>query len=344
MAAKHGNRVTLTDVAKEVGVSVQLVSAVLNSSGPSTIGASHETKEKVRDAARRMGYRRNSGAASLKNQKHGRIGVLIDRETAGVFLPQNMLAAISDELSKARFGLVLDNAVLSNPDSRSHSRLISDDCVDALFIAPSSEPSSSFVKDLKKFNLPLVWLHRPLSKNSICFDESGAAAGLVKHLSEQGFKSIHFLDVNAPTEESRFAMERAQGFREACKEHRVDGQIHFEKRVPRPERASFFREWLMNHPNRHAVIVGSCTAAQVFLDVAIAEGRTVPDTLALATFDSGNLCSANAPTLTAAIFSESEFGRVAGEKAVMMVNKSVANFRSRVIECPVQVGGTTAKQ
>lgn len=67
----------------------------------------------------------------------------------------------------------------------------------------------------------------------------------------------------------------------------VDGRIDFSQRVHHPQRAEFAKAWLEAHPEPVALMVGSCTATQVFLDVAIA------------TFDNGTLWNANAPTLTA---------------------------------------------
>ncbi|QDV63472.1 LacI family DNA-binding transcriptional regulator [Crateriforma conspicua] len=341
MAGSRTGRVTLADVAAEVNVSVQLVSAVMNGRGPSTIGASDETRRRVREAAERLGYRRNADAASLRTARHGRVGVLMDRQDAGVFLPQNILAAMSDCFGKANLGLMIDSVLLSNAEARRKSRLMNEDCVDALVVGLSRAPEPTLVRALRSMDLPLLWLHRPLSKNSVSYDEAEAAAGLVEHLAQRGHRTIHFLDLNAPPDDAFAIRQRAEGFQRACEANSIHGVINFDHLVPRPQRASFARQWLDDHPQPTAVILGSCTAAQVFLDVALQIGREVPRSLAIATFDSGTMCTANAPSITAAILSQQAFGQAAGEMAVTLATKSAQSCRSRMIPCPVQVGGTT---
>ena len=53
---------TLKDVAKEAGVSIGMVSRVINNYG----SFSQETKAKVSEAVKKLSYRRNATARALK--------------------------------------------------------------------------------------------------------------------------------------------------------------------------------------------------------------------------------------------------------------------------------------
>ena len=66
--------VTLKDIAREAGVSIATVSKVLRDEPETFIGAS--TREKVAAAARRMGYRQNLHARSLRTGKSELIGLM----------------------------------------------------------------------------------------------------------------------------------------------------------------------------------------------------------------------------------------------------------------------------
>ena len=68
--------VSMKDIARECGVSVATVSKALN--GQDDI--SQDTKEKVREAAQRMGYYPNLAARALKTKKTHNIGVLFADE------------------------------------------------------------------------------------------------------------------------------------------------------------------------------------------------------------------------------------------------------------------------
>ncbi|MCX7951327.1 MAG: LacI family transcriptional regulator [Clostridiales bacterium] len=68
-------KVTLKDIAKEVGVSVATVSYVLNGNSKQSI--SEETKDKIIQVANKLNYVPNLAARSLVMRKSGLVGVLI---------------------------------------------------------------------------------------------------------------------------------------------------------------------------------------------------------------------------------------------------------------------------
>ena len=78
--------VTLSDVAREVGVSRALVGKVLGSCS-GNIRVSAETARMIREAAERLHYQPNLSARVLTGQKSGLIGVLIDAQPPAVTFP-----------------------------------------------------------------------------------------------------------------------------------------------------------------------------------------------------------------------------------------------------------------
>lgn len=69
-------RVTINDVAREAGVSATTVSFVL--SDKPGVSISPESRQRVREAARTLGYRGNAAARSLASQRTELIGVVTD--------------------------------------------------------------------------------------------------------------------------------------------------------------------------------------------------------------------------------------------------------------------------
>ena len=67
MSRRAGN-ITLRDIAEEVGVSSMTVSAVING-GNSSTRISEVTRERVREAALRLGYRPNAEAQALSRRR-----------------------------------------------------------------------------------------------------------------------------------------------------------------------------------------------------------------------------------------------------------------------------------
>jgi len=71
--------VYMKDIAAEVGVSVSLVSKVLNGKMGTSL-AREEIVRAIHRVAREMGYRKNQSAAALRRRKHNAIGVMIHRD------------------------------------------------------------------------------------------------------------------------------------------------------------------------------------------------------------------------------------------------------------------------
>ena len=74
-------KVTIRDVAREAGVSVTLVSFVMNAKmgkdGRLDCPVNPGTAARVLEVAKRLGYRRNNAAASLRSGKSHSIAVIV---------------------------------------------------------------------------------------------------------------------------------------------------------------------------------------------------------------------------------------------------------------------------
>ena len=68
--------VTLSDIAKAVGVSRSAVSKALLGGGGKTTQVSEKTIERIRQSALRMGYRPNLLAQRLASRRHDIIGLI----------------------------------------------------------------------------------------------------------------------------------------------------------------------------------------------------------------------------------------------------------------------------
>src|SRR4051812_39102921 len=71
------NRITITDVAREAGVSAGTVSRVLNPHLNDSIKISDATRQLVHTAVARLGYQANPFASALRRQRSGVVGAII---------------------------------------------------------------------------------------------------------------------------------------------------------------------------------------------------------------------------------------------------------------------------
>ena len=98
---------SIKDIAKACGVSVATVSKALN--GHNDI--SQATKEKVREAARQIGYMPNSAARALKTNRTYNLGVLfVDEAQSG--LTHEFFAAVLDSFKRHAEGRGYDLSLI----------------------------------------------------------------------------------------------------------------------------------------------------------------------------------------------------------------------------------------
>ena len=144
---------SIKDIAKACGVSVATVSKALN--GHNDI--SQATKEKVREAARQLGYMPNSAARALKTNRTYNLGVLfVDEAQSG--LTHEFFAAVLDSFKRHAEGRGYDITFINHNIGHGHSSYL-EHCryrgVDGV-IAACVQFDDPEVVELAYSNLPLV--------------------------------------------------------------------------------------------------------------------------------------------------------------------------------------------
>jgi LacI family transcriptional regulator len=95
--------VTIKNIAAELGLSVSAVSKALNDYPD----IAPQTRQLVKETARRMGYRASAAARSLRTHKTNTIGLilcLLDRHLTDPYY-LDLLASIGEECSRQSFDL-----------------------------------------------------------------------------------------------------------------------------------------------------------------------------------------------------------------------------------------------
>lgn len=184
--------VTLKDIAREAGVSVATVSKVLRGEPETFIGAS--TREKVAAAARRMGYRQNLHARSLRTGKSELIGLMAFDVNIRVALLR--LQAV-DQAVRARG---YRTAVWSASGQVDAEQRALDECqshmADGLILVhPSAALSGSMLQPLLEAGTPVVTLEPVpgVDLDCVTVDRRHGTYLAVRHLLELGHRRIALL-------------------------------------------------------------------------------------------------------------------------------------------------------
>ena len=102
MSKSLKKRATIVDVAKECGVSQATVARVL--SGQTGIRTKENTRKRVLEAAKKVGYQRNAIAANFRLQKSNSIAVSI-ADITNPFFPE-VVKGIQEVLREAGYSII----------------------------------------------------------------------------------------------------------------------------------------------------------------------------------------------------------------------------------------------
>ena len=207
---------SIKDIAKACGVSVATVSKALN--GHNDI--SQATKEKVREAARQLGYMPNSAARALKTNRTYNLGVLfVDEAQSG--LTHEFFAAVLDSFKRHAEGRGYDITFINHNIGHGHSSYL-EHCryrgVDGV-IAACVQFDDPEVVELAYSNLPLVTVdHVFNNRAAVLSDNVDGIRKLVDQLTALGHERIAYIHGE---QHSAVTQKRLVGFYRACAAHGI---------------------------------------------------------------------------------------------------------------------------
>ncbi|MFW6775006.1 LacI family DNA-binding transcriptional regulator [Nocardioides sp. CPCC 205120] len=199
-------RVTLADVARAAGVDVSLVSRVLRGHDVKVLD---ETKERIHQQARELGYRPNAIARSLRSAKAGAFGLVIPNFSNPVYA--QIIAGA--ETAAARRGSVMMTSSGEGWSRSAWYEALDGGRVDGLLVAGGS------AVELASLRVPYLLVNRsvPGVARHLVLDDERAAGEAAGHLLALGHRHLAF--VGGPADADT-AQRRWAGFRAAVGEHR----------------------------------------------------------------------------------------------------------------------------
>lgn len=183
--------ITITEVAKEAGVSITTVSRVLNNNYP----VKKETRDKIEKAIEKLNYKPNAMARSLITKKTANIGVIVPGIT-NLFFP-TIVEAISEFTKKSGYSISLSS---TGGDSKVEMELVDvmvSKQVDGLIsIDPSIEClESGFYTEIAE-NTPVLVVNASPNGykcNFVCYDEEVGTTEAFQYLKKLGHSKIAFV-------------------------------------------------------------------------------------------------------------------------------------------------------
>lgn len=204
--------VTIKDIAKEVGVSYSTVSRALSGS----LRTNPQTRERILEAARRLGYTPNQNAVNLKLAKSHTIGLYFSNisNMSSPFILHDIVKSVYSTIDNS-YNVVVKGIDRHEPGSLSTAKY------DGILILSQKPDDDEFIEEAIAKGIPVVVFNRAVYHTvaNILTDETKGEQEAMEYLLQNGHKKIGIIE-GIPSLASTRARHR--GWREAFAKYNMD--------------------------------------------------------------------------------------------------------------------------
>lgn len=311
--------ITIYDIARELNISGATVSRALMDHPSVNIN----TKQRVQDAAKRMGYRSNQLASNLRKKKSNIIGIIVGNLNSSFM--SNVIFGVEKVLSDAGYNLIISQSLDSVTKEIAIAQAMYNNRVDGLLVslAYSTENADHFESFVKR-GIPLVYFDRAWPHPecpSVEIDNVRAAYEITSHLIKQGCKRIAHVTA---FKLSSVAADRFKGYRQALEEY----SIPFDEGLVIPTQLTLeagveAAHTLLNMTERpDGVFVTNDACAVSCMQELKRNGIKIPEDIAFAGFNNDTESSIIEPNLTTVDYKGYEMGTTAAQILLDRLNNA----------------------
>lgn len=195
-----GSMVTLRDVAAHAGVSVSVVSRILNDDPG--VRTRPETRTKILEAAKLLRYAPNQAGRSLRTSRSYLLALVVPNVTNATFT--DLVRGVEDEALRAGYSVLLGSSESLQPGTPGFTRLLSERRVDGAVVQKRDGAEAALVAEAIADRSRVVLVNSgPLpgvATMALADERAGAVAA--RHLLDLGHREIGFLGGPAATDSS----------------------------------------------------------------------------------------------------------------------------------------------
>ncbi len=314
--------VTIKDIARELNISPSTVSRALKNHPD----ISEATKRVVNELAKKLKYRPNAVALSLKQRRSNTIGVIIPEIVHYFF--SSVISGIEDVAYDAGFNVIICQSNEKFEREVANINTLFDSRVDGILISISKETDNfQHFYNLRDNNIPMVFYDRVIPgflADQVVIDDLDAAYQATRHLIDSGRKRIaHF----AGPQKLLIGQQRKEGYLKALREEGLDIDKELIIEADTCEKAGLAVMKLINSKKGVDGIfaVNDLTAIGAMKTIQ-KKGIVIPDEIAVVGFSDGRFSEVINPTLTSVDQHGYEMGTVATEMLLKRITSEKDDY------------------
>jgi LacI family transcriptional regulator len=334
-------RATLSDVAREAGVSIMTVSNFVHAK-PVRL----KTRKVVEKALARLNYRPNVSARSLRLSEAYSVGIVIaDSNPAYLDDPfiSRLVSGLSNYLSSLDYTLDVQGVAPERFESATILRKVGNDALCAILCGPKALRKQHFAY-LNRLGQPTVVFREVFQSPSphmavVGQDDLSGGKQLGRHLLKGRPRSVVFV---RPALDWCAVERREMGLRSVLAGAAPAADVT--TLVSTSERFDDVLRVVKDHLAKHtpdAIVAATDSMAAAALKACEFSGLRVPRDLVLAGFNAFDVCRHTSPTITTVVSPAFEMGRQAGELLIEWLQTGAFSKRRAVLPVHLQVGEST---
>lgn len=311
--------VTLKDVAEKAGVSVSLVSYVLN--GKKKVRP--DTYQRIQDAVEELDYYPNLAASGLKTNSSKMIGVVVSDMMDAFFT--EVLNKLEKDLLKLGYCMTICDSENNAKIERKCIRNLLAHSIDGLILIGTGDNDYTFLKNQK---LPVVCVDRMSGEGIPTVKTNNVQGGIVgaEFLQQKGYNAITFFAV----EKKQYAIDRKNGFLEYAGQNGMQVQVIKLKKSSYEQVEEAVRKYLQSDLYMHsksAIFCCTDTIAAYTIRALMNRRVMIPDDVAVLGFGNSTICEYTNPPITSVAQDKSMISSQTVDIIMRMINgeKKIGN-------------------
>jgi LacI family transcriptional regulator len=303
--------ITIYDIAKALSFSPSTISRALNDHH----SISDKSIKLIKATAQKMGYRPNSIAASLRNNKSNTLGIMISRINRPFIA--SLISGVESRARKAGYNVIITQSNDNYENEVNNAKALYDSRITGLVASLSMETTDfSHFQQFIDQGTPIVFVDRVpkgLHAYYVIIDNYMAGYRATKHLIEQGCTRIaHF----AGAQHRNVYEERRKGYEDALRENNmtIDRELILEFSTLSFTEGKKATKKLLNLPQPpDGIFSANDTAAVSAIMYAKKHGIRIPEDLAVVGFNDDPIASIVDPGLSTITHPAQKMGKISAQ-------------------------------
>lgn len=341
---KNKTEVTIYDIAEALDVSPSTVSRSLKNHS----SISSDTQQKVKEQAKKMGYRSNIFAKNLRRKRTNTLGVIVPKLNSNFM--SSVIAGMEKVANENGYNLIISQSLETAQKEASNVETMFESRVDGLIVSLAYDTDDySHFDSIIENNIPLVFFDRVAyykSAANIIIDNFKAGHEAVVHLLEQGCKRIVHITSNLAR---NVYEDRFRGYKKALEDFDIPFETEYliQNNLSNEAGQKAAQQILNMDPLPDGLFVANDTCAIACMSTLKDHGIDVPKDIAVVGFNNDPISSFVNPKLTTINYHGNEMGKVVvrnlishldGDNNISVTNTIILNAELIVRESSIKNG------